>query len=262
MIARKHRDHHAGKRDAQQCRDQRKFLFALAVLCGLVLGQTFCTGRCCVLCLRRRPLACLRYCAAICFALCFSYHLADNPFRSILHDILIFKADIRVLFKLLDRAAHFACRLVTVGRIFGHGLFRDLHKRHGNLRRKLVQCRGLIRNVPHGHLHGIFPIKRQAARQHFVHDHAHRIKISGLCGCSAAGLLGADIMHRANGFVAFGHALLTRKTGNAEIHHFQAAVSQQHNVLGLYIAMYHPLAVGVFQRTQDLLGKMHHFFPG
>ena len=69
-------------------------------------------------------------------------------------------------------------------------------------------------------------------------------------------------MHRTNGLVAHHLALGAREAGDAEVHDLDLTVSQQHDVLGLNVPVDHTLPVGMIQCVQNLLGEMHHLFPG
>ena len=69
-------------------------------------------------------------------------------------------------------------------------------------------------------------------------------------------------MHRANGLIADGLALRTGEARNAEVHHFNRSVCQQHDVLRLYIAVNDALGVGVLQSAEHLGGKVYSLFPG
>ena len=69
-------------------------------------------------------------------------------------------------------------------------------------------------------------------------------------------------MHRADGLVAHRLALGAGQPGNAEVHHLDGAVRQQHDVLGFHIPVDDALGVGVVQRAEHLRGKMHGLLPG
>ena len=69
-------------------------------------------------------------------------------------------------------------------------------------------------------------------------------------------------MHRTDGLFADHLALGPGKTGNAEVHHLDAAVGQQHDVLGLDVPVDNALAVGMVQGLQDLGNEVDGLFPG
>ena len=69
-------------------------------------------------------------------------------------------------------------------------------------------------------------------------------------------------MHRTDGLVAYHLALGAGETGDAKVHDFDLAIRQQHDVLGLDVPVNHTLPVCVIQSIQNLLGEMHHLFPG
>ena len=72
-------------------------------------------------------------------------------------------------------------------------------------------------------------------------------------------------MHRAQGIL--GHSLcVVLQAGNAEIGHLHAAVSQDHDILGLDVPVNDPAAVGVLQGAHDLNDEVQglppiHFTP-
>ena len=78
----------------------------------------------------------------------------------------------------------------------------------------------------------------------------------------AFGLFRADVMNRADGLVADGLALCAGEACDAEVHHLDGAICQQHNVLRLDVAVNDALGVGVLQSTQNLGGKVHGLLPG
>ena len=69
-------------------------------------------------------------------------------------------------------------------------------------------------------------------------------------------------MHRADGLVADGLALCAGEACDAEVHHLDGAICQQHDVLRLDVAVNDALGVGVLQSTQNLGGKVHGLLPG
>ena len=68
-------------------------------------------------------------------------------------------------------------------------------------------------------------------------------------------------MHRADGLIRCGLALLPGELGNAEVHDLNGAVREHHNILRLDIPVYDPSAVGMLQRPEDLQNKVHGILP-
>ena len=128
----------------------------------------------------------------------------------------------------------------------------------GHLRQRL----GLVRNLHDGDGHCTVAVKRQLAGEHLVQHDADRVDVGTGIGLIALGLLGADVMHRADGFVADGLALRAGEARNAKVHHLNGAVRQQHDVLRLYIAVDDALGVCVLQGAEHLCGKVYSLFPG
>ena len=77
---------------------------------------------------------------------------------------------------------------------------------------------------------------RRAARQHLVHDDAEGIQVRAAVDLRALGLLGRDIVDGAEGF-ARERILRRRDAGDAEIGDLDAAVLQDHDVVGLDVAV-------------------------
>ena len=78
---------------------------------------------------------------------------------------------------------------------------------------------------------------------------------------AAAGLLGRDVVHRADRLVGHGLGLGLREARDAEVHHLDAAVLQQHDVLRLDVAVDDAALVRVLQRLQDLHRKVQRLAP-
>ena len=189
-------------------------------------------------------------------------NLVDGLAGRILGIILILKADAGVLLERLDGFEHFGRALVAVGRVLLHRLLGDLAQAFRHVRRHLGQRLRLFGDLHDGDGHRAAAVKRQAAGQHFVQHDADRVDVGARVGAVALGLLGADIMHRADGLVADGLALRAGEAGDAEIHHLDGTVGLQHDVLRLDVAVDDPLGMGVVQRAEHLRGEMHDLFPG
>ena len=104
-------------------------------------------------------------------------------------------------------------------------------------------------------------LKRQLAGKHLEHHHAQRIDVAAGIGEGAAGLLGTDVVHRADGFVGDGLGGAAGKAGNAKISDFDGPVRQQHDIVRLDVAVDNALVVRVLQRPQNLHGKVDCFLP-
>ena len=199
------------------------------------------------------------------FATCFRIgdNTVDALFGIILHiSVLVFEAHRRVTLKFLNGVQHFLRALIPLGRIFLHSLFGDLAKTFRHVGGNLCQGFCLIGDLHDGNGYRTVPVKRQPAGEHLIQHYAHRIDVGTSIGLVAFRLFGADIVHRANGFVADRLALRTRKTSNTEVHHFDGSICQQHDVLGLNISVDNALGMGMLQSAQYLRGKVHGFFPG
>ena len=160
-------------------------------------------------------------------------------------NILIFKQHGRVLHIGIQCFQHRPCRGVTVLRELRHGLFGDLHQRIGHLRCQFMQRAGLVRDLLDGDLHHIIGIKGQMTGEHLVHHDAYRVNVTGAVGLVPFCLLRADIMHAAHRLAGQHLVICPGNTGDAEVHHAQLAVIQQHNILGLDIPVHDAVGVGM-----------------
>ena len=120
-----------------------------------------------------------------------------------------------------------------------------------------MQRAGLVRDLLDGNLHHVVSIKGQMTREHLVHHDAHRVDVTGAVGLVSFCLLRADIMHAAHCLTGQHLVICPGNTGNAEVHHAQLAVIQQHNILGLDIPVHDAVGVGMLQRLEDLGDEVH-----
>ena len=68
-------------------------------------------------------------------------------------------------------------------------------------------------------------------------------------------------MHRTDCLILTAADILAGKTGNAEIHYLDGAVTLQHDILGFDIPVDDTVVVGMLQCTQNLFQKVHRVFP-
>ena len=71
----------------------------------------------------------------------------------------------------------------------------------------------------------------------------------------------SDVVHRTDGLFRHGFVVLAVESRNAEIHDLDGAVAEQHNIAGLYVAVYYPAVVRVLKRFKYLHGEMHRVAP-
>ena len=67
-------------------------------------------------------------------------------------------------------------------------------------------------------------------------------------------------MHRADGLIGHRLVLAAGKAGDAEVHHLDGAVRQQHDVLRLDVPVHDALLMGVLQRRQNLCDEVQRLF--
>ena len=193
----------------------------------------------------------------------FGFHgVLHHLFRNFIGEIGVIEHDGRVFHVGVQCPQHLGGAGVAVFGPLCHGAFGDLHQAVGHGGGQLLQALGLVGDLLDGHLHHIVGVKRQMPRKHLVHHDAHRIDVAGKIGLVALGLFRADIMDAAHRLAAGKLVLGAGDAGNAEVHHPQLAVVQQHDVLGLDVPMHHAVAVGMVQRFEDLGDEMHRFPAG
>ena len=105
------------------------------------------------------------------------------------------------------------------------------------------------------------PGERRLADQHLVGDGAEGVHVgAGGDGALAHGLLGRHVVRRAERHAGLGHPAAAARAGDgqrdAEVGHQRAAVVQQ-DVLGLDVAVDHPVPVGVVEGGGHLGGQAH-----
>ena len=134
----------------------------------------------------------------------------------------------------------------------GHGLHGDLLQANGNVRHDLAGRHGLGADVLDGHGDGGVPVEGQAAGQHLIEDDTGGVNVGAGVDVAASGLLRGDIVDGAQGLLGHGVLGSRHDAGDAEVSYFDAAVPQDHDVLGLDVPVDDPPAVGVAQGPDDL----------
>ena len=86
-------------------------------------------------------------------------------------------------------------------------------------------------------------------------------KIAAGINVAAPGLLRGDIVHRAQGLLGQGGLGGGGEPGDAEVGHLQAAVPQDHHIVGLDVPVDDALLVGALQGHEDLGGEVDSLLP-
>ena len=123
-----------------------------------------------------------------------------------------------------------------------------------------MQRHGRGVDVLDGDRHRRVAVKRRTPRQHFIHHNAQRVQIGACIDVCALRLLRRDIMHRPQRLTRE-RILRGRDLRDAEIGDLHAAVLEDHDVVGLNVAVDDAAAVRVLQRLGDLRGKMQRLAP-
>ena len=98
---------------------------------------------------------------------------------------------------------------------------------------------------------GGVPVKRGFPGEHFVEDQPESVDVHAMVESLALGLFGRHIRRRAHH--APGHrGILRVRSRNAEIHHLQAAIRPDHDVLRLQVAMHNGLAMRLGEALRQL----------
>ena len=98
------------------------------------------------------------------------------------------------------------------------------------------------------------------AGEHLVHHDAEGVQIAARVGALAAGLLRRDIVDRADRLPLVLDDLVFQR-GDAEVGHLDGAVLEQHDVVGLDVAVDDAALVRVLERAGDLPGEMQRLPP-
>ena len=112
-----------------------------------------------------------------------------------------------------------------------------------------------------GNGHRGFAVVGGLSGEHFIHHNAQRIEVRPGIHLGALGLLRRDIVDRAQRLPGQG-ILGGIQPCNTKIGYLDAAVLENHNVVGLDIPVDNAPAVGVLQRLGDLGCKMQRLPPG
>jgi hypothetical protein len=160
----------------------------------------------------------------------------------------------------LQIGEHVPRGLIALLQVGGHGLEDDLLQPLRDVGVQLARRHGIAVDVLYRYLLGRLAGIGQLPGEHLVHDDAQRIYVAPGVGHRALGLLRRHIVHGAHGLVGIaGQAALQLR--DAEISHLDGAVLQQHDVLGLDVAVDYAPLMGVGQGLGDLRGKMQRLLP-
>ena len=170
------------------------------------------------------------------------------------------KDDVRLLAEFLQIVEHTGRRGIAVRQLRRHGVHGDLLKAERNGGVQLTRHGGMAVNVLNGDRNGRIAVIRRAARQHFVHDDAERIEVGAAVDLRALGLLGRDIVDGAERLAREG-VLCGGDAGNAEVRDLDAAVLQNHDIMGLDVTVDDAAAVRVLKCLADLRGEVQGLAP-
>ena len=106
-----------------------------------------------------------------------------------------------------------------------------------------------------------FGLEGHLTCNHFVKHYANRINIGFFVGLFSSCLLGAYIVNRADCLIGNSSLVTAGKTGNTEIGNLNCSVRQNHNILGLNIAVNNTLIVSVLKSAKNLNRKVNRILP-
>ncbi len=98
----------------------------------------------------------------------------------------------------------------------------------------------------------VLAFERPAARAHLVGHRAGRIDVGAPIDRLAAQLLGRRVMRRPHHHAGGGQGFRRGHAREAEVHQLDLAARQDPDIAWLDVAVHHALAVGVFERVEDL----------
>ena len=174
---------------------------------------------------------------------------------------IVVEHNVGIAAELVQVVQHLPGGLEPVHGVFLHGAHGDLLQAPGDGGVQLPGHDGLSLQLHQRHRDGVVRHKGQLAGEHLVEHDAHRVDVRLIGDIVAAGLLGGDVVHRANGLVGHGLGLALEEAGNAEVGHLDGAVLQEHDVLGLDVPVDDALLVGALQGHEDLGGEVDSLLP-
>ena len=166
-----------------------------------------------------------------------------------------------VFLKFVDVVQHLRRRLVALVRVLLHGAHHNLLQPLRDVGIDRARQGRLALNLLDRHRYQRVRLKGQLAGEHLEHHDADRIDVAARVGKGAAGLLGTDVVHRADGLVGDGLGGAAGKAGNAKIGDLDRPVREQHDVLGLDVPVDDALVVRMLQRPQNLNGEVQRLLP-
>ena len=173
----------------------------------------------------------------------------------------IIKIDTWILAELIQVTQHGLCAWIALFHIRCHRLHGDQLQRFRNIGVDFPGRKRHGTDVLNRNGNGAVTFKRKPIRQHFVEHHTSGINIRARICMTAFGLLGRNIMHRTKGFL--GQRIFCRgyQAGNSKICYFDAAVPQDHDIMGFNIPMDDTAAMGMAQPLHNLGDKVQCFAP-
>ena len=114
--------------------------------------------------------------------------------------------------------------------------------------------RGLVADLLHRHRDRAVAVEGHPPGQHLVEHDADRVAVARRGDLVAAGLLGREVLRRADHRAGLGHVGLGARAGDAEVGDLEVAVLGHEHVLRLDVAVDDVAAVGGAEGGEDLLG--------
>ena len=137
----------------------------------------------------------------------------------------------------------------------------DRGERGGHLRTLGLHVRELLAHVLHRDRHLVLPPERDLAGEHLVEHDAERVQVRLAGHGTAEGLLGRDVVGRAEDPAVRGESLLVQCAGDPEVGDLGRALLVDQDVLGLDVTvddvtgMRHPEGASDLDRVRDRLGR-------
>ena len=137
----------------------------------------------------------------------------------------------------------------------------DRGERRGHLGALGLHVRELLAHVLHRHRHLVLALERDLAGEHLVEDDAERVEVRLTGDGSAEGLLGGDVVGRAEHPAVRRQALLVERARDPEVGDLGRALLVDQHVLGLDVAVDDVARVrgaeraGDLDRVRDRLGR-------
>ena len=162
----------------------------------------------------------------------------------------------------LEVGDQLAVGAVAAAEVLGRGAVDDGRQRAGDLGPAQLDVGQLLAHVLHRHRDLVLAVEGDVAREHLEEDDAERVEVALGVDVLAQGLLGRDVVGRAQHAAVGRQPLLVERAGDPEVGDLGRALLVDEDVLGLDVAVDDAAVVGGAQRAGDLDRVGHRLADG